>query len=153
MKPLHIWVGALLVACGLVSGARAQGVAQPGRPAPPKLTPSIDLMVTEPFSQVQTETFKREDIREVPPRHARQALGLSSGDRDSRRSPLCSGRGCAGGRPAAPEQDVPTKTLNGVPWAPLALLRPDDEHDLTRIQSECRSSTCVPPWVVRMPAR
>jgi hypothetical protein len=67
MKPLHIWVGALLVACGLVSGARAQGVAQPGRPASPKLTPSIDLMVTEPFSQVQTETFKREDIREVPP--------------------------------------------------------------------------------------
>jgi hypothetical protein len=67
MKPLHIWLGALLVVCGLVSGARAQEVAQPGQPESPRPTPNIDLILTEPFSQVQTGTFKREDLREVPP--------------------------------------------------------------------------------------
>lgn len=65
-------VGALLMVwvCACASGARAQAVEQhPGQAESPQPQPKpdINLIVIDSIHHMATETFRREDLREVPP--------------------------------------------------------------------------------------
>jgi hypothetical protein len=67
MTARYLGLAAFLVVCGLGVSAGAQEVSRPSRAEPPKPTPDINLLLNAPFTQIQPETFKRDDLREVPP--------------------------------------------------------------------------------------
>jgi hypothetical protein len=58
---------ALIAASVLPSTARAQQAPAPAQGDAQSRPPDINMLLTEPFRGIDNDSFKREDLRDVPP--------------------------------------------------------------------------------------